>query len=327
MDDALLETMSDYVTGGLTRAEREAVSRRLESGDEAAIAALATALEAYASVGRASGAATPSAQAWDTIAAAVGAGAQRTSTPVSQDASPPALHAVAVPRSPAGRPAGRRPRAAWGALAAAAAVAFVAVWWGFTQRAARMDAQSQLVVMATDRDAARRAVTAIESELLDLRQRESRTRDELRLLAEQFADTRLELASLRGRVDADADRLAFLTSPTLNIDQLAGTEAQPDARARMAWDARLQRFRFEADGLQPVAPGRTYQLWAISSEDTPVSLGTFVRDDRHPRTVYEGELPGLTAAPAAIAVSVEPAGGVPQPTGAIQLVGEVTSVQ
>ena len=72
--------------------------------------------------------------------------------------------------------------------------------------------------------------------------------------------------------------------------------------------------------LPPLPEGQTYQLWVIV-EGTPVSAGTFdVEPDGSAR--YDAEpLPPVEAdAAVALAVTVEPAGGVPQPTGPMALV-------
>jgi len=67
--------------------------------------------------------------------------------------------------------------------------------------------------------------------------------------------------------------------------------------------------------LPPPPPGRTYQLWTIEG-GKPVSAGTFATSDA-------GQARHAIATSAQLgdaiflAVTVEPAGGVPQPTGPI----------
>jgi anti-sigma-K factor RskA len=66
-------------------------------------------------------------------------------------------------------------------------------------------------------------------------------------------------------------------------------------------------------------PGKTYQLWAIV--DKPMSAGTFRTDSGHKSRVVLKDLPDLSRI-SKFAVSLEPDGGRPQPTGAIYLAGQ-----
>ena len=74
--------------------------------------------------------------------------------------------------------------------------------------------------------------------------------------------------------------------------------------------------------MKPSDPGRTYQLWFITPDEKKVSAAVFdvgrrgVRRDRRARAARARKI-------AVAAVTEEPAGGVPQPTGAIQLVGQL----
>jgi anti-sigma-K factor RskA len=66
--------------------------------------------------------------------------------------------------------------------------------------------------------------------------------------------------------------------------------------------------------------GKTYQLWAIA-HDKPVSIGVFNVDDRGNKIMKLGTLPeGVQVQK--FAVTLEPAGGVPLPTGDMYLAGD-----
>jgi anti-sigma-K factor RskA len=68
----------------------------------------------------------------------------------------------------------------------------------------------------------------------------------------------------------------------------------------------------------PSAPaGATYQAWTIEG-GVPRSAGVFDTDATG-RARHRGALPSAIAEDAVIAVTLEPAGGVPQPTGPIVL--------
>ncbi len=78
---------------------------------------------------------------------------------------------------------------------------------------------------------------------------------------------------------------------------------------------------FTAASLPPLPPGRTYQLWIISGQ-MPIGAGLIrPASDGAVQAVFTSPA-GLTKA-AAFAVTIEPDGGVPAPTGDKYLVGLV----
>jgi anti-sigma-K factor RskA len=111
----------------------------------------------------------------------------------------------------------------------------------------------------------------------------------------------------------------------VQVVALAGGEPQPGARGRIFWDRARGEWRFYAAELRPPGPGRTYELWLIDDRNRKIPAGTFDVDARG-----EGELHVSLKVDAgtivAAAVTDEPAGGVAQPTGSIQLVGAIQPV-
>jgi anti-sigma-K factor RskA len=135
-------------------------------------------------------------------------------------------------------------------------------------------------------------------------------------------------ASLRSRVSALEARLAqtpsvadVLAAPDLARIDLAGQPATaPTARARALW-SRQRGMVFTAANLPPLPPGRVYQVWVVTA-DARLSAG-LIAPDADGRSTGVFVTPPDIAVPVAIAVTLEPAGGVPQPTGAFYLLGRV----
>jgi anti-sigma-K factor RskA len=136
---------------------------------------------------------------------------------------------------------------------------------------------------------------------------------------------RAEMSRLDGDLRTAADTLRVLRSPAVQVVALAGGEPQPGARGRIFWDRARGEWRFYAAELRPPGPGRTYELWLIDDRNRKIPAGTFDVDARG-----EGELHVSLKVDAgtivAAAVTDEPAGGVAQPTGSIQLVGAIQPV-
>jgi len=148
-----------------------------------------------------------------------------------------------------------------------------------------------------------------------------RERTSVASLRDELARTQQSLDQLQSTVRVTDEAVKLLQSPAVQLVSLQGTQAQPRAKARVLWDTERGAWHFYAAGLSTPPEGKTYQLWLINSDQRKISGGTF--------GVSRGEASLLAqAAPdagriVALAVTDEPSGGVPQPTGQIQLVGQV----
>ena len=84
----------------------------------------------------------------------------------------------------------------------------------------------------------------------------------------------------------------------------------------LLYDPQTQKVWLYSVNLPECPPGTTYQLWAI--HDKPVSIGTFQMDRGETAHLVVKKVPSFTDAKT-FAVSLEPSGGRPQPTGPIYL--------
>lgn len=157
---------------------------------------------------------------------------------------------------------------------------------------------------------------------------QSRLRSELGVVEGQLARLEEELTAAdvdlrRARTElttATAVLELLATTPAGGEVVLAGLDPAPGGRARVFMDRAAGRAVLVAGNLPELPAGRTYQLWTIA-EGTPRSAGVFDARPNGTALVLVEDLP--VAAPAAWpeswAVTVEPAGGVPQPTGPMVL--------
>lgn len=134
----------------------------------------------------------------------------------------------------------------------------------------------------------------------------------------ELREARAKNAALLAENTAQEARLAVLKTPDLEVASLAGQSQAPGAQARLFWSPQLHAWLISFNGLPPLKGTKTYQLWAITAKQK-LSLGTLGSDPNG--LVLRAELPA--GALKAAAVSVEPAGGVPQPTGPIVLLGHL----
>ncbi len=127
--------------------------------------------------------------------------------------------------------------------------------------------------------------------------------------------------ALQLRRATSGDRLvaAVLAAPDLVRIDLAGQAVAPSASARAFW-SRTQGLVFTASNLPAAPSGRVYQLWVLSSQPAPMSAG-LMKPDTNGRVSTTVKTPVDMPQPVAMAVTLEPEGGVPAPTGDKYLVG------
>jgi anti-sigma-K factor RskA len=133
----------------------------------------------------------------------------------------------------------------------------------------------------------------------------------------QMADTR------RAATDAES-RVALLAAPDVTRVDLAGQKMAPQASGRGYW-SRSRGLMFTASNLPALPAGRTYQFWVLTAQTPPISNRWLLRPDASGGVTAVFDTPVDLPKPAAMAVSIEPAGGVPAPTGDLYLVGRAGS--
>jgi anti-sigma-K factor RskA len=183
-------------------------------------------------------------------------------------------------QAPGGR-AGRRGWVRWAVAAAAAVVAGAALTGGFVAG----HYEARLGVMAREASALRE----------QLRRQEATVQDQL---------------VAYGRL------LDLLRDPATRVVALHGLGPSPGATARLLWNDSGGGQLFVAH-LPPAPEGKTYELWAITGR-TPRPAGVFQVDAAGAAGYPVEPVPG--APPVDVfAVTLEPAGGVPAPTGPMVL--------
>ena len=114
--------------------------------------------------------------------------------------------------------------------------------------------------------------------------------------------------------------LELLTAPAAQHVELTAAKARPAPAARAVYLASRGALLMQASNLDPLPPGKTYELWIIPVQGAPVPAGLFRPDGSGNASVVLPALPkGLRAK--AFGVTVEAAGGSGTPTLPIVLAG------
>ncbi len=114
-------------------------------------------------------------------------------------------------------------------------------------------------------------------------------------------------------------RLAVITAPDLAQVALAGQPPSPRATGRAFW-SRTRGLMFAASNLPPLPSNRIYQFWVVTATSAISSGWTFRPDESGRAAELFATAPDIPP-PVAMAVTIEPEGGVPAPTGDKVLVG------
>ena len=137
-----------------------------------------------------------------------------------------------------------------------------------------------------------------------------------------------QIAELRITVDQQQKQIAqahevaeLMTARDTVVVSLALQKNQPEGTARVLYNA--QRGMLVYDGnLAPTPSGKSYQLWLVPMSGAPISAGVFNPVNGEMNSITTKVPPGTAAK--AFAVTLEPAGGMPAPTGPMILVGPVS---
>jgi len=127
---------------------------------------------------------------------------------------------------------------------------------------------------------------------------------------------RVQEAVLREEL-ASASRVAeLLRDPGTRVIALRGAGPAPEAAGRLVWHATAGGHLY-VTSLAPLPADKTYELWTISGS-TPRPAGLFTVDAQGAGGVRVEPVPEGRQVDV-FAVTIEPAGGVPAPTGPIVL--------
>lgn len=156
-------------------------------------------------------------------------------------------------------------------------------------------------------------------EVRDLRGALAAAQQQVARLEAALSGAAEERAGLERELAGAQRTLGELTARETRTVALAATGPLPDASARAFLDPAGRRLVLVVYDLPPPPPGQSYQLWVIVGGE-PVSAGVFDVQPGGGARHEASALPSIEG-PVTIAVTVEPAGGVPKPTGPIVLAG------
>ncbi len=141
-----------------------------------------------------------------------------------------------------------------------------------------------------------------------------------RELAAELDDRNRDLAVLRGQIAVSGQLTQAVLAPDARMIRLAPLAPAPSAAGLVAVTPSQNHAVLQVAGLPTPPPGKEYELWWIGAKSGPVKAALFAPTAQGDATVAS-TLPPAGEQLLASAITLEPAGGVDKPTGAMYLKG------
>ncbi|SMO77462.1 anti-sigma factor [Fodinibius sediminis] len=138
-----------------------------------------------------------------------------------------------------------------------------------------------------------------------------------------IADQEVKITELEDELQRKEEMLAILESRDVDMVLMSGLEINPNGFGKVIWDTENQQALLQVSNLPPIPTDKDYQLWLIRNNE-PVSAGVFAVNDSSDTFFKIEEMVQADSQSAnAFAITMEPKGGMPQPTGDMYLLGNM----
>jgi hypothetical protein len=191
-------------------------------------------------------------------------------------------------------------------------------------------ASKERLEYATAATAAQREIQRLRLELAQAQENVAAHEREVREIRGQMEQQRAlvaastrELEHLREAVGRQRGVIEVLTSPGVKVQYLRHAIPGLEAEGHVLWNERRKSWVFYAFGLPQPEQGKEYQAWFMTEKEGPVSAGVFMPDQSGVGQVLAAPPSKLFGRITAVAVTVEPKGGLPKPSGAMYLRGSL----
>lgn len=142
---------------------------------------------------------------------------------------------------------------------------------------------------------------------------------------EIIVEQQTQITELQSEIQQKEELLSILESREVDLVIMSGMEVNPNGYGKIIWDSESKRALLQVSNLPAVPTDKEYQLWIIKN-NKPVSAGLFAVDDPKKDSFFKLEEISADEQNAdAFAVTMEPKGGMPQPTGDMYLMGNMNS--
>lgn len=140
-------------------------------------------------------------------------------------------------------------------------------------------------------------------------------------LDRQLADERQQVSSLQKELQEAQHAADLLAAKDTIVVPLAPMPGMTKGMGRVTYNEHMGMLMYDG-AIAPAPAEKSYQLWLVPMQGAPISAGVFNPKSGQTDHWMMHLPPGV--APKAFAVTLEPAGGMPHPTGPTVLSGAVS---
>jgi len=126
---------------------------------------------------------------------------------------------------------------------------------------------------------------------------------------------------LLATLEKDEEMMDYVKNPDVSVINLAGTMSELGSSGRLFWDTDTNDALLLVSNVPELVPGKTYQFW-VQEDGEYHSMGTFTVNQNGENMMEINCMPEEKGR-IEFAVTLEPEGGMPEPTGATYLVGSL----
>jgi anti-sigma-K factor RskA len=132
-----------------------------------------------------------------------------------------------------------------------------------------------------------------------------------------------QLVQLKDELEKNRELLSVLQSKKIEVVIMNGLDVNPAGYGKIIWDPDRKAAILQISNLPAIAKDKDYQLWVIK-DNKPISAGVFSIKEKAKQNFFKIEelIVSNKKEINAFAVTLEPKGGVPQPTGDMYLLGQ-----
>ena len=129
------------------------------------------------------------------------------------------------------------------------------------------------------------------------------------------------MKTLVAALEKDEEMMDYVKNPAVSVINLSGTMSELGSSGRLLWDTDTNNALLLVSNIPTLVPGKAYQFW-VMEDGEPHSMGTFTVNENGEH-IMEIKCMPEDKGRIEFAVTLEPEGGMPEPTGAKYLVGSL----
>lgn len=147
--------------------------------------------------------------------------------------------------------------------------------------------------------------------------------DEVQTKEAMISQQQTTIERLESEVQRKEELLTILEARDVDLVMMDGlADMSPNGYGKVVWDKEGGNALLQVANIPSVPIDKDYQLWFIVNGQ-PISAGVFAVDDPGRDNFFKIEQLQSSATDGAFAITMEPKGGMPEPTGDMYLLGNM----